>query len=57
MSLEIKPTVSPVVKAKEGKFAKTLEPYSGTYIKGNLAGHEVSNKSYKNYYKGMLDEW
>jgi hypothetical protein len=45
-----------VVKAKEGRFAQTLEPYTGTYIKGNLAGHEVSNKSYKNYYKGMLDD-
>lgn len=45
-----------VVKAKEGRFAQTLEPYDGSYIKGNLAGHEVSNKSLSNYYKGMLDD-
>tara|TARA_R100001594_G_scaffold142084_1_gene188712 strand:+ start:655 stop:1050 length:396 start_codon:yes stop_codon:yes gene_type:complete len=45
-----------VVKASSGKFTQTLEPYTGTYIKGNLAGHEVSNESYKNYYKGMLDD-
>jgi|TARA_R100000081_G_scaffold85464_1_gene54485 hypothetical protein len=49
-------TLQSVVKASSGKFAQTLEPYTGTYIKGNLAGHEVSNKSYKNYYKGMLDD-
>jgi|TARA_B100000073_G_scaffold332043_1_gene322108 hypothetical protein len=49
-------TLQSVVKASSGKFAQTLEPYTGTYIKGNLAGHEVSNKSYKSYYKGMLDD-
>ena len=43
-------------KAKSGAFVQTLEPYNGTYIKGNLAGHEVSNKSLKNYYKGMLND-
>ena len=45
-----------VVKASSGKFAKKLEPYDGSYIKGNLAGHNVSNKSLNNYYKGMLDD-
>ena len=45
-----------VVKASSGKFAQTLEPYNGSYIKGDLAGHSVSNKSLNNYYKGMLDD-
>ena len=49
-------TLKSVVKASDGQFAQKLEPYDGSYIKGNLAGHEVSNKSYTNYYKGMLDE-
>jgi len=45
-----------VVKATTGAFAQKLEPYTGTYIKGDLAGHKVSNKSYSDYYKGMLDD-
>lgn len=45
-----------VVKASSGKFAQTLEPYNGSYIRGDLAGHGVSNKSLNNYYKGMIDE-
>jgi hypothetical protein len=40
---------------KEGGFTEKLQPYSGTYIKGNLAGHEVSNPSLTGYYKGMID--
>tara|TARA_R100001079_G_C4416690_1_gene137931 strand:- start:125 stop:559 length:435 start_codon:yes stop_codon:yes gene_type:complete len=43
-------------KANKGAFAQKLEPYNGSYIKGNLAGHEVSNDSLSNYYKGMLDD-
>ena len=44
-----------VVKAKSGTFTQTLEPYKGSYVKGNLAGHEVSNESLSNYYDGMID--
>jgi len=43
-------------KANKGTFVQTLQPYDGSYIKGNLAGHNVSNKSLNNYYKGMIDE-
>ena len=49
-------TLKSVVKASDGQFAQKLQPYDGSYIKGNLAGHNVSNKSLNNYYKGMLDE-
>ena len=42
--------------ANKGTFVQTLQPYDGSYIKGNLAGHNVSNKSLNNYYKGMIDE-
>ena len=45
-----------VIKTNKGAFAQKLEPYNGSYIKGNLAGHEVSNDSLSNYYKGMLDD-
>ena len=30
------------------------EPYIGSYIKGDLGGVKVSNKSYKNYYKKLI---
>jgi len=43
-----------VVKAKSGTFTQTLEPYKGSYVKGNLAGHEVSNESLLNYYKDLI---
>jgi hypothetical protein len=43
-------------KASKGTFVKTLQPYNGSYIKGNLAGHELSNKNLSNYYKGMIDD-
>ncbi len=49
-------TLQSVVKASSGKFAQTLQPYNGSYIKGNLAGHEVSNENLSNYYKGMIDD-
>ena len=49
-------TLQSVVKASNGQFAQKLQPYDGSYIKGNLAGHNVSNKSLNNYYKGMIDE-
>ncbi len=48
-------TLQSVVKASDGQFAQKLQPYDGSYIKGNLAGHNVSNKSLNNYYKGMID--
>ena len=49
-------TLQSVVRASDGEFVKKLQPYDGSYIKGNLAGHEVSNKSLNNYYKGMIDD-
>jgi hypothetical protein len=42
-------------QANKGTFVQTLQPYDGSYIKGNLADHKVSNKSLTNYYKGMID--
>ena len=41
--------------SKPSMFVQKLQPYDGSYIKGNLAGHKVSNSSLKNYYKGMID--
>ena len=35
------------VKAKEGK-------YIGSYIKSEIDGKKISNKSYEKYYKGMI---
>ena len=42
--------------AKPSMFVNNLQPYNGSYLKGNLAGHEVSNKNLTSYYKGMVDE-
>ena len=36
------------INAKDGE-------YIGSYVKGDLAGKKVSNKSYMQYYKGMID--
>ena len=38
----VKPTLPPA------------EEYTGSYIEGDLGGVKVSNKSLKNYYKGMV---
>ena len=35
------------IKAKEGK-------YIGSYIKSEIDGKKISNKSYEKYYKGMI---
>jgi len=35
------------VKASEGK-------YMGSYIKSEVGGKKISNKSYESYYKGMI---
>jgi hypothetical protein len=35
------------VKASEGK-------YIGSYIKSEIDGKKISNKSYEKYYKGMI---
>ena len=43
------------VKATTGTFASKMQPYDGSYIKGNLAGQEVSNPSLKNYYKDLIE--
>ena len=32
----------------------STEEYTGSYIKGDLGGVKVSNKSYKKYYKGLI---
>ena len=32
----------------------TTEPYIGSYIKGDLGGVKVSNKSLLNYYKKLI---
>jgi len=31
-----------------------VQEYIGTYIKGDLGGKKVSNKSLVNYYKGLV---
>ena len=36
-----------VIKAKEGA-------YIGSYIKSEIDGKKISNKSYEKYYKGMI---
>ena len=45
------------IKQKKKDYLKKMPEgqYNGSYIKGNLDGQEVSNKSYVNYYKGMVD--
>ena len=43
-----RPIKKKVLEAREGE-------YIGSYVKGDLAGKKVSNKSYRNYYKGMID--
>tara|TARA_R100001198_G_C5188163_1_gene181941 strand:+ start:252 stop:647 length:396 start_codon:yes stop_codon:yes gene_type:complete len=48
-------TLQSVVKASDGQFAQKLQSYDGSYMKGDLAGHKVSNKNLTNYYKGMID--
>jgi hypothetical protein len=35
------------IKAKEGT-------YTGSYIKSEVGGKKISNKSYESYYKGMI---
>ena len=35
------------IKAKEGA-------YTGSYIKSEVNGKNISNKSYESYYKGMI---
>ena len=32
-----------------------MQPYDGSYVQGDLAGHKVSNKSLKNYYKDLIE--
>jgi hypothetical protein len=46
----------PIKKKRKDYLKKMPEgQYNGSYIKGDLDGQEVSNKSYVNYYKGMID--
>ena len=41
-------------KASTGTFVEKMQPYDGSYIQGDLAGHEVSNPSLNNYYKDLI---
>ena len=52
-----------IKKASKGLFAEEgkkrsktpgMETYTGSHIKSDLAGKKVSNKSYEEYYKGMI---
>ena len=51
-----KPTnVATFVKKKDGGMIKQAQKnYRGSYISGDLGGVEVSNPSYRKYYKGMI---
>ena len=40
-------------KASKGLAVK-MEKYSGSHIKSEVGGKKVSNKSYEDYYKGMV---
>ena len=41
------------VKKKEGGLPK-LSKYYGSYIKGTVDGHKLSNPTYRKYYKGLI---
>ena len=42
--------------AAKGKMIKTsMGAYIGSYIKSEIDGKKISNKSYEKYYKGMID--
>jgi len=41
------------VKKKDGGLPK-LDKYYGSYIKGTVDGHELSNPTYRKYYKGLI---
>jgi len=40
---------------KKDIFEASEGAYTGSYIKSELDGKKVSNKSYEKYYKGMID--
>ena len=44
-----------MIKATTGTFASKMQPYDGSYVQGDLAGHKVSNPSLKNYYKDLIE--
>ena len=57
------PNCVPVTKAAMGRAAfsettskapGTKEQYNGSYIKSEIDGQRISNKSYEKYYKGMI---
>ena len=57
------PNCVPVTKAAMGRAAfseitskapVTKEQYNGSYIKSEIDGQSISNKSYEKYYKGMI---
>ena len=42
--------------AAKGKMIKAnMGAYIGSYIKSEIDGKKISNKSYEKYYKGMID--
>ena len=42
--------------AAKGKMIKaSMGAYIGSYIKSEIDGKKISNKSYEKYYKGMID--
>ena len=58
-----RPTIANSRKTEETKLKDTTqkefsipetEEYTGSYIKSDLSGKKVSNKSYEKYYKGMI---
>ena len=51
----LSPAASQFFNKGGSMFVQKLQPYDGSYIKGKLAGHKVSNPSLKKYYKGMID--
>jgi len=36
------------------KSGGSMDPYYGSYIKGTVDGHELSNPTYRKYYKGLI---
>ena len=48
------PKIAQQWEKKYSTGGSVTEPYIGSYIKGDLGGVKVSNKSYKKYYKGLI---
>ena len=46
--------ISQQITKGPNKKKRPTQEYIGTYIKGDLGGKKVSNKSLKKYYKGLV---